>query len=75
MELTRRQALASAGGMAMGGLLPGMAMGQAPQRGGTLTVQLTSVPSPEAARHSRSAACVVTHRRASGGDQVPRLGE
>ena len=28
MELTRRQALAGAGGMAMGGLLPGLALGQ-----------------------------------------------
>jgi peptide/nickel transport system substrate-binding protein len=40
MDLTRRLALAGAGGMAMGGLLPGLAFGQTPQRGGTLTVQI-----------------------------------
>ena len=40
MELTRRQALAGAGGLVIGGAAPGFA--QTPQRGGTLTVQLTS---------------------------------
>ena len=40
MQTTRRQVLASAGALAMAG--GGPAFGQAPQRGGTLTVQLTS---------------------------------
>lgn len=43
MWLTRRQALSGAGGIAAGAMLPGLGMAQqAPQRGGTLTVQLTS---------------------------------
>jgi hypothetical protein len=44
MELTRRRALAGAAGAVTAGTMiaPGLALGQTPQRGGTLTVQLTS---------------------------------